>query len=257
MGKNEELKKLYEKYWDHLEINAYRLIENEVKQKNKPANPLLLKIDEKEFEDADLKVMIVGQETRGWNGDFGKSIEEGMSKYKYFFIEENFYNGWSKSAFWKAFYFYKNELDKYYYNNKITYIWNNISKIGRNNASGITKKIRNLGQSYFPVFKEEIKILQPDIIIFLTGNRNNDLKFSFHDITFTKYHNTATLFSKNGKRKFKPVYQIASKYLPIRSVKIYHPSFFGGFNDLRKDALEVVTQNFNPPIQVVSAISEK
>jgi len=245
MSKNKELKELYEKFWGELETNAKQIIQEEEKQENKPANPLLLKIDEDEYESSDLKVMIFGQETWGWNKSFGKSIEEGMSRYESFFIKEGFYKGRSKSVFWKAFDFFKNELNKHHNNKKIVYLWNNISKIGRDGERGTTKKIRNLEQTYFPIIKEEIKILKPDIIIFLTGNRNSDLKFHFSDVKFKKYQNSATLLSKNGNMKFQPTYQVISKDLPTKSVKIYHPSFFGGFNNIKNDAIRLITQEID------------
>ncbi len=240
MSINQDLKALYAKYWNQLEIKANDIIKNENVITNQPVNPLLLKVDEKEYEISNLKVMIFGQETWGWSGKFGKSIEDGMNLYESFYIKEGFYKGRSKSAFWQGFDFFKNEISKQHSNKKIIYVWNNISKIGRFNSKGVTPSIRELERKYFPVINEEINILKPDIVVFLTGNRNNDIKFHFPDVDFKKYHNNATLSSRNGKIKFQPAYHVISKDLPNKSVKVYHPSYFGGFNNIKSDAMELI-----------------
>lgn len=238
MSKNEELETLYNKYWEQLIKNGNKVIEETDIERNHPANPLLLKVDEKKYASSDLKVMIFGQETRGWLENFGLSIKEGMDRYENFYVNENFYDGRKKSVYWKAFDFFKEEISKHHSDKEIIFIWNNISKIGRHKATGITKDIRALERKYFPVVSEEVKILKPDIVVFFTGNRNGDIQFHFQDVQFNEYQHNATLESKNGKRKFNPAYQVISKDLPHKSVKVYHPSYFGGFNNIKNDAIK-------------------
>jgi len=92
MSKNKELKELYIKYWDQLVMNGNNIFKDKSIIKNKPTNPLFLKVNEDEFETSDLKVMIFGQETWGWN-QFGVSVEEGMNRYESFYVKEGFYKG--------------------------------------------------------------------------------------------------------------------------------------------------------------------
>lgn len=233
MSINKELEKLYSKYWDDLIVNGKNITD-------KPANPFLLKIiDEDKYVRADLKVMIFGQETWEWNESFGKSIEEMMNHYEC--ARETYLTAENK-GFRYGFNFFKNKLIEHYKGKEIEFIWNNISKIGISNTTGVTKEIKELERNFFPVISEEMKILNPDIVIFLTGNRNDDIRFHFPDVTFAKYQNTATLLSQSGKTKFQPVYQVISEYLPNKSVKAYHPAAFrgAGFNNIKNDAIELL-----------------
>jgi len=239
---NEQLKLLYSGHWENLIKygNAIKPI---------PANPLLIKINEEEFKKSDLKVMIFGQETWDWH-KFGTSIENGMNGYEKFFINKNFYNGYKKSAFWKGFNYFKKEIESRYKNTNITYIWNNISKIGRNDGkTGVTTDIRNLERTYFNVIKEEISILKPDIVIFLTGGRDNDLKFNFEDLSFKNIEITN---KKITTRKYSPSSILVSKFLPTRSIRTYHPSYFGGFNYIKKDVANFI----KPKMQLVRDLSK-
>ena len=61
MHVNERLENLYSDKWQ-------QLIENG--KEKEAANPLLIKVSNSYIE-ADLKVMIFGQETYGWNGTLG------------------------------------------------------------------------------------------------------------------------------------------------------------------------------------------
>ncbi len=233
MSINMKLEQLYKKYWVNLQKSSKSFIENTEGSTNHPANPFLLKINEEEYDKADLKVMIFGQETLGWKGDFGKSIDTLM----------DYYSGldlYNKSSFKIGFKFFEEEIKKKYSDKKVVFVWNNISKIGRNEATGITKEIRDIERTFFPVLKEEVEILNPDIVVFFTGNRDYDIRFHFPDVTFEKYHNRATLRSEGGTRKYQPAYKVISKYLPNKAVKVYHPSYFGGFNNIKKDAVELL-----------------
>jgi len=231
---NLKLKELYENHWDNLLRESNKIIDIT------PTNPLLLKVNEEKYNNSDIKVMIFGQETWGWH-KFGTSIEEGMDRYYNFFIEEQFYKGYGKSAFWKGFNYFKKEINTIFKDKEITYIWNNISKIGRNDGkTGVTTKIKNLERQSFNVIKQELEILKPDIIIFFIGNRTNDLKFHFSDISFKEieFNN-----KKVSKRKYKPASYVISKYLPKQSFKLYHPAYFGGFNYIKNDILKEISHN--------------
>ncbi len=228
MNINTQLEKLYHVHWNNFLENGDKL------KSAQPANPLLIKVNEEEYLQSDLKIMIFGQETWGWH-KYSTSIQDGMNGYEKFFVNKNFYDGYKKSVFWQGFNYFKKELDSNFKDKKITYIWNNISKIGRNDGkTGVTPDIRKLERESFNVIKDEIMILKPDIVIFFTGGRDGDLKFNFEDISF---ENIKIENSKIAKRKYKPSSIVISKFLPIKSVRLYHPSYFGGFNYVKQDAI--------------------
>ena len=240
MSMNNKLEVLYKKYWNNfIEKGKLLNIKNELEEKEQLVNPLLLKIDENKYCNADIKVMIYGQETWGWHR-LGTSVEDEMNHYLRFFIDDEVWKSKKKSSFWKAFKFFQYELNQYYSDKKIVYIWNNISKVGRKKGKGVTADIRELERNTFSIILEEIKILNPDIVIFLTGNRNDDIKFNFKDVKFENIRIDSSLKSKNGKIKYKPVAKVTSEFLPKKSIRLYHPSFFGGYNNVKGDAIKII-----------------
>jgi len=46
--------------------------------------------------------------------------------------------------------------------------------------------------------------------------------------------------SKKGSKQFEPVYQVTSSLLPEKSIRLYHPSYFGGFNMLKHNAIRAL-----------------
>lgn len=229
MSINNTLTELYRKHWDTLHQKGKALT-------IPPANPLLLCVNEEEYEAADKKIMICGQETWGWSG-WEQSIEATIEVYRKFFLNKEFYPGYGKSAFWKAFRYFENELTRAFSDQKLTFVWQNISKIGRNDKkTGVTPEIRQLERECFPVFSEEMRVLAPDIIIFLTGpHRDLDIFFHFPKAEFKSVNDRV--------RRWCRIYQ---KDLPDVTVRTYHPSYYRGFNNsLKEIILNEIVSAFN------------
>ena len=166
---NKQLRELYESHWKNLtqELNLI-LIDEKLSQK--PTNPLLIYLDEKKHLESEIKVMIIGQETNDWNKNFTGNIQETIEIYDEFYnsgYAQNSYGG----HFWNGINRFSNLLETKFPNKKISYVWNNVVKIG---ASG---RDQNHPQNYiyhaelknFKVLEKEIEILNPDIILFISG----------------------------------------------------------------------------------------
>ncbi len=236
MSINKQLFNLYDKYWKQILVELNKI------DKKLYTNPLLINIDEDAYARADYKVMIFGQETKGWydSSGFTDSIFEGMDRYDRFFWQKNFYDGYSKSSFWKKFrVFQKNilKMDKTK-NLDIIYMWNNISKIGQpDQETGVDPITRNLERKYFSVVAKEVEIIKPDLCIFMTGpNRDHDIKFHFPSIEFRKANDIDSI------REMAVI-----ECLGVKGLRLYHPSYFGGFNNNYKkralDALNEIIKN--------------
>ena len=205
---NEELRKLYNSKWSDL-CKALKPIVEEERYVTKPAYPLLIDIgrwengvpNEKWYSDADIRVMIFGQETNGWKGDaddfgvppspvFNPKISMGAVMGQY----ENFYETYHKEGtfsfnnrygtFHYGFSQLASLLNQKYEGKRISYVWNNIVKIGKSAGTGFDSKIYSAEQQHFSVIKEETEILKPHIIIFLTGTYDDKIKDSFGDVAF-------------------------------------------------------------------------
>ncbi|WP_415901674.1 hypothetical protein ACMXYR_11385 [Neptuniibacter sp. QD29_5] len=204
---------------------------------SKYTNPFLITFDEDLLSKAELKVMIFGQETKGWGDRFGilTNPEHTVAMYEKFFCQKNFYKGYGKSSFWKAFRFFEKQLGKAYPDKSIYLSWNNINKVGRSRGkTGVSKEARVIERDKFSVIAYEVQAFKPDIVIFLTGpNRDADIKHHFEDASFEAAHSLVT------KRAMA---QVKSTTLPVRTIRMYHPSYFGGFNKIRGQAVDAIVR---------------
>ena len=246
-GINKKLEKLYNSYYDKAK-QAYKEQKPKIERQGaEMSSPLLIKIDEKAYKKADKKIMIFGQETYGWHGEFGdKDIKFLQKDYlKYLTGNKEDFSGneeqpyisskirltrRNKSSFWKAVKWFKREIDDDSY-----FVWNNVSKIGKKGRkTGMNCTIRCFESHYFSVIESEVKILKPDIIIFLTGDRDEDIKRSFN-VEFVKQSILAKKKYKFAKVKIKDL------NWNCKAVRLNHPSYFGGYNATRKQALSIIS----------------
>jgi hypothetical protein len=165
---NKQLYELYSSKWSRLS-SAMKQINEDGNLDIKPASPLLLFINkEEELQSADIRVMIYGQETNGWCEGFNSDIQPILDCYN------GFYNGglcWSYGGqFWNGVSKFWTMLEAKYPNKKIRYICNNIVKIGKSDEKGFPPNyIYEVERSHFSIIKDELKIVKPNVVLFLTG----------------------------------------------------------------------------------------
>src|SRR5690606_16829959 len=130
----------------------------------KPANPFLLSIrDDEVYDSADLRVMVVGQETNGWYEGNEPSVETLQNLY------DGFYHGgdcWKYGGqFWNGFKLLKQSINARLPNQKIELVWNNLVKIGKKQDKGFPPDyIYEIERTSFNVTQMEFRILKPDIV---------------------------------------------------------------------------------------------
>lgn len=151
-----KLKEIYEKYWGnylaHIKSNP----------NIQAANPFLIVVPSNYYEKR-IKVMICGQETQGWGNEFDDCPEKATLD-AVLGIYAGFVNGGGyNSPYWQ----FINSLRKACPG--VGFVCNNIVKIGKKYGPGCDDSINDLALKYFPVIPEEINLLQPDVILFLTG----------------------------------------------------------------------------------------
>ncbi len=150
-------------------------------------------VDEGWWTDADLKVMVFGQEPLDWplpiltdgsqaqSDDFVELYQRFYSdNYKdgqYFLKDTD--NHLAKNNFFNVGFngimsgIKESILDKSYPNKRVAYLWNNISKLSTGGRNGVSPEIHELEKEYFHVIPQEIEILKPDVLIFFTGPGKN------------------------------------------------------------------------------------
>ena len=150
-------------------------------------------VDESWWTDADLKVMVFGQEPLDWpmpvlDGDTPVQSDDFVEQYQRFYSDN--YNDGLNFLTDSDYHLAKNRffsmgfngimsgikdfiLDESYPGKKAAYLWNNISKLSLGGRKGVSGEIHELEMRYFHVIPQEIKILKPDVLIFLTGPGEN------------------------------------------------------------------------------------
>ncbi|MCM1032086.1 MAG: hypothetical protein NC410_11670 [Oscillibacter sp.] len=205
MEMNEQLKLLYASKWEAV-CNAFQ-----PKTTTRPAYPFLLSTTrwendqpgERWYTDADLRVMVFGQETNGWTGgcdDFGTpplpvfnpdvTMEAVMGIYENFYAtyyhSTGFtYNGTRYGSFHHGFNRFVTLMNASLSGKRIAYLWNNIVKFGKAEGTGFCgEEIYDVQRQHFMVMAKEVEILKPNLILFLTGSYDNRICDCWNGATF-------------------------------------------------------------------------
>ncbi len=230
MDINESVLNIYRENWNGLRSSLGLL------STDKYTNPFLLAFDEEQLKSSDMRVMIFGQETKGWGDRFGiiDNPKDVIAMYDRFFCQKKFYGGYGKSSFWKAFRYFEKKIQASFTDKKIYFSWNNINKVGKSKGkTGVNSEVRDIERENFSVIFSEVEAFKPDIVIFLTGpSRDSDILHHFKDAVFS---------SVTSDIKTRALAKVKSKSLPKQTIRMYHPTYFGGFNKVREHAVEEIT----------------
>jgi hypothetical protein len=238
---NNELEELYKKIEDDVldKADGYN---KKVEDPYKTAFPLFLKSYD-EYENAEIKVMIFGQETNGWgdpikdaNGGIygrGVSIKNVTSAYEGFFITKWCYEYYRyRHPFWNDVKKIVNLLKEKSDGKKIGSSWNNIVKMGYHGMKNFPENFySDIVKPHFNnLIVKEIEILKPDYLIFLTGPTDkyqsvlNDVlsKPERKQIEGFKEEELCEIIIPNVKKSFRTYHPKYLLYHPIKKRSIYN-----------------------------------
>lgn len=229
MSIKSKLIETYSQHWQNLKSALNQL------PKERYTNPFLISFDDETYKAADLKVMIFGQEPWSWGHELGNADDplELIGLYERFFQDEQFYDGYEKSAFWQAFRFFKENLEAEHPLKNIYFSYNNINKIGKGDGkTGVNQDVRKIERDLFPVVKEEVGLFDPDIIIFLTGpSRDADIKYHFGNVDFLPISDNIAI---------RALAKLQIPTLSAKCVRLYHPGARGRFHAIKAAALNYI-----------------
>ena len=244
---NQQLKELYETYYSELLEKKDLLM-----QLNKDVSSPLFMCVFDEYETANKKILIVGQETHSWCDYLGDyNPQELLDEYKIFELGQKV--GFGKkpdilrilnSPFWnfsRRFFVNVNYLEQERTRgNRLQkgFLWTNISKIDVGGATPCDE-VNLINKSGFELLRKEVQIIKPDIVLFMTGadykdEMQNYLNLHFTDVFKTECEKTS-------------IYQLnhSDKSFPKNTFKISHPRYLYGtrtHNIILDELLKIVEQ---------------
>jgi len=165
---NEQLLNLYKSKWPAV-CAAMEPILADALFGIKPTCPLLLSVDDEEdFHSADIRIMVYGQETNNWYQQFNSDFEVVLEFYCRFFNQGEWLR--TRGQFWRGFSRFLSLLQAKYPEKKVRVLWNNLVKIGKHEAKGFPPGyIYEVEKENFEVTAEELKIIKPNVALFLSG----------------------------------------------------------------------------------------
>ena len=158
------------------------------------------------------KILFVGKETYNW---YGKISEQ--EKYNVKFLVGRYqefefakcYHG-KNSPFWRLLHAFNKEINLYTSNTG--FLWTNFSKTDHNKTTP-TKELQKKANKGYHLLKDEIKIIKPDIVIFLTSWKyDNKIREVFKNVEFEIIE----------PRKLS---RIKHHDLPELTFRTYHPTY--------------------------------
>lgn len=208
-GPHAQLLELYRSAWPALvdSLKAYP-------QLKEVSFPLLIHLDSTNYLSAARKLLCVGQQTFGWGGDgrevlspeaFNRCLED----YRNFALGTNY----TASPFWAA-------CRKLYHSlnpdgPRNGYAWSNLIRVDQAGYRP-SPEIENAVRTSFNVLGEEIAILKPDVVVFLTGpTYDQALEETFPKLSFSALENVS----------IREIARLRHPHLPIASYRVYHPNY--------------------------------
>ena len=211
MSINENLKQLYSE-----NLSIIEKISSELKDDYD--GPLLMHCWNENFNNAKYKILFIGQEhtTTYWFAN--DDIEDPLKWYENFCLAKNY-----NSPFWRAV----KQLNKTLNGNAAhepNFLWTNVSKYATSEGKSVGfEKHRQITNEFgFNVLADEIEIIKPDVVIFLSGyNYDKWITLQFNSsITFDDKINETI-----PAQELSLVKQTSgTPILPVHTYRTHHPT---------------------------------
>lgn len=221
---DKELTDLYEEYKNKWQRDLQKgIITKQLAERL--SCPLLLSVKGNEWTESNKKILFVGQETNDWSckdasgrqvktfNDF-LSANDSVVAMKTLYNDFDFGSHYKSTPFWQAF----NEVKAA--GSSHTVLWTNLFRFCFNQGSvrqSTQQEYEQISALNAGILAEEIKILKPMAVIFVTGpNYDAELRHSLPGADFSEF---------DSQYPVRTVARVKQAVLPITSFRIYHPNY--------------------------------
>lgn len=233
MEYNKRLLELYDSKKEDLVSLFKTLIESENDADHNFSWPMLLRIFNKEYDKAPVKIMFFGQETYGWDNTKETEIRDNnaLTLTEEYVGHQLGRHRIGHSAFFRTIH----ELSRLIGNPDTNcFVWNNILKFGKEDSYGAPSEgVLKAEMEYLNIIPKEVEILNPEVCVFLTGpNYDVDIKNRFPDVEFMPIEGFKTA----------ELVRVKSQGLPEKSFRTYHPGYGYRHKDLYDKILHTIVK---------------
>jgi len=235
-----QLQELYLSKWD--QFSAVMKNDPEFANRSHPHLISLTDSFEKDWNEAELRIMLTGISTNGWGqknyaiytGPSELAVASLMDQYEEFYFKGG--NWHYAQVFWNYVYALQ-ELLGYRLNKKVRLIWNNVHKTD--------PRKQNVEQELFSVLHGEVSILQPDVILLFGLDTRNVLhtRLSEKQIDWSEYESWSDHYTDKPFLFYNvpgQLYSSASNRLK-NVIVTYHPNARGDAGIKMKLLLDELT----------------
>ena len=189
--------------------------------------PLLPYCWEEQYLKSKHRLVVFGQETKGWYSDYMNSEEEirkNIQMYKDFSLGAEY-----NSPFWQYAHWFNKELNEF---DEQNFVWLNINKFGSDSGVGRPEQeVLDDEVRFYNLLADELSILKPDVCLFFTGpNYDQDILRKLPDVKFHEF----------GGFGLREVARLSSKHLPLHSYRTYHPGYGNRISDSYQRMLDAI-----------------
>lgn len=193
--------------------------------------PLFLYCWEDEYLSARHRLMIIGQETNGWESYYVRTEEDVrnyIQTYKEFELGKHY-----RSLFWRYAHLVNEMING---KDGKNFVWNNVNKFGIDGSGKPDQEVLDNENLHYNLLAREIEILKPDICIFLSGpDYDVDLKMKFDDLKIEQFQD----YPLNEAARLR------SRFLPEQSFRTYHPGYGNRYSEWYTDLLGKICKECN------------
>lgn len=210
------------------------------------SSPILVNVDAKSsnnYENADFKLLYVGQETNYWyneserreDGFFDSLTDSVGYRDALLNLYANFNIGHNYNT---SLFQYKNQILSKLEQSQIGVLWTNILRHDQFGEGKVSPEIEakiTYDNNY--IFRRELEILKPDAIVFVTGPR--------YDYVLQNTFNNLKITQGSQHHSFNAFALLESEELKAKAVRMYHPNYLNRHRARYWDALpELAAQYF-------------
>lgn len=175
------------------------------------SNPLLVEAPA-EYAQSKTRLMVVGQQTFGYEGDLGAGLgEDPVAHLLGVYREFDLGGGHRSSPFWQAAHALHDLLNPQ--GPMGGFLWSNLIKVDQGNYRP-EPDVEVASRRLFNVLPGEVAILQPDVIVFFTGPG--------YDGALCRVFNGAKLEACGG-HEVEDLARVEHPGLPVRTYRTHHP----------------------------------